>query len=337
MAEPGKKKHIAGKEWLGWALKTFKDLRFRKQLYVFFICLLISVFIWLSIKLSKEYNTSVKHPVEYTSYPQDKILTNNPPGKIYLKVKGRGTELIEARFREPNQPLQINLSNVDMRQVSKHQFHSQVPAVWFLSQIARQSKYYDKLIDIDPDTLEFRFEDLKYRQVPVKPNLIYKLEDQVWLRKPTSVEPDSVVISGTVSAVDTVKAVYTKKINLGKISQEVTKPVKLKDFSTKFLSMEKDSVVVKVSAEKYTESQVIVPILAETPPDVDLKTFPDKVTITFRVSLEDYDRVNSSMFRAVVSYSPENGQFLPVEVDRAPGFVRIAEISPEEVEYILLQ
>jgi len=337
VAESGKKKHIAGKEWLDWALKTFKDLRFRNQLYVFFICLLISAFIWLSLKLSKEYNTSVKHPVEYTSLPQDKILTNNPPGKIYLKVKGRGMELLEARFREPNQPLQISLNDVDMVQISEHQFRSEVPSVWFLSQIARQSKYYDKLIDINPDTLEFRFEELKYHKVPVKPNIDYQLENQTWLRKPISVEPDSVVISGIVSAVDTVEAVYTTKTKLGKINQEVIKPIRLKEFPTKMLSIEEDSVVVNVPAEKYTESQVVVPIFAETPPDVDLKTFPDKITITYRVSLENYERVNSSMFSAVVSYSPDSGQFLPVKVDRAPGFVRITEISPQEVEYILLQ
>ncbi len=337
MADSGKKKHIVGKQWLDWVIKTFKDLRFRNQLYVFFICLLISVFIWLSIKLSKEYNTSVKHPVEYINQVQDKVLTNDPPDRVYLQVRGRGMELIKARIREPNEPLQINLSNVELEQISEHRFQSQVPSVWFLAQIARQSKYYDKLVDINPDTLRFEFEEIKYRKVPVKHRLKYDLGEQLWLRRPVSVIPDSIVISGIVSAVDTVSAVYTRKINLGTIEQAVSRNITLKSFKSPFLEKEEDKVMIKIPAEKYTESQVSIPIHAKTPRDTELKTFPEKVTITYRVSHADYEKVNSSLFRAVVNYKPESSQFLPVEIVHAPGYVEITEVEPQEIEYIFLQ
>ncbi|MCF8232121.1 MAG: hypothetical protein K9J27_08025 [Bacteroidales bacterium] len=339
MAESGKKKHSVGSDsnWLKWFLKPFKDLRFRYQLYVFFICLLISAFIWLSIKLSKEYTTAVKHPVEYVNLPQDKVLTNDLPREVYLKVNGRGTELLKARLKEPNDPLKISLEDVQLEKQGEYKFSAQVPAVWFLSQIARESKYYDKLVDITPDTLVFQFEELKYRKVPVDAHLDYQLDHQVWLRKPMSISPDSVVISGIARAVDTVNAVSSEKINLGTVRNKIQREIKLKEFSTRFLSLERDSVTIKLPAEEYTESQVTIPIQAETPQGVNLKTFPERVTITYRVALKDYERVDASGFRAGVSYQPGNGQFLPVEVDRKPGYVRITELEPKEVEYILLQ
>lgn len=337
MAESSKKKHIAWKEWLDWVLNTFKDLRFRNRLYVFFICLLISVFIWFSIKLSKEYNSSVEHSVEYNNLPQDKVLINSPPDNVYLQVKGQGTELIKSIINEPSQPLQINLDDIVLEKTGKHNYVSEVPSVWFLPQIARQSQYYEKLVDIKPDTLLFRFEDLKFKKVPVNLRLDYKLGDQVWLRKPVTVNPDSVVVSGIISAVDTVNSVPTRKTDLGLVKEQVNKRIKLKEFSSRFLNSEVDSVSVKLSAEKFTESQVTIPIHTNTPEGIDLKAFPERVTITFRVSLEDYERVDSSMFRAAVNYQPEKGQFLKVEIVRAPNFVRINEIEPKEIEYILLQ
>jgi len=322
---------------LDWVLNTFKDLRFRSRLYVFFICLLISVFIWFSIKLSKEYNTSVKHSVEYSNFPQDKVLINSPPANVYLQVKGQGTELIKSIINEPSQPLQINLDDIELEKTGEHSYVSEVPSVWFLSQIARQSQYYEKLVDIKPDTLLFRFEDLKFKKVPVTIRLDYKLGDQVWLRKPVTVNPDSVVVSGIISAVDTVSSVPTRKTDLGLVKEQINKRIKLKEFSSQFLNSEVDSVSITLASEKYTESQVTIPIHANTPEGTALKAFPERVTITFRVSLENYERVDSSMFRAAVNYQPGKGQFLKIEIVRAPNFVRINEIEPKEIEYILLQ
>ena len=339
MAESDKKKHSVGsnRKWLSWLIKPFQDLRFRYQLYVFFICILISAFIWLSIKLSKEYTTAVKHPVEYVNLPQDKVLTNELPDQVYLKVKGRGTELLKAQLSDPNEPLKINLADVQFEKQGEYTYSAQVPAVWFISQVARQSKYYDKLVDINPDTLIFRFEELKYRKVPVNVQLDYQLDHQVWLREPLQIFPDSVVISGIERAVDTVNAVPTEKIDLGTVRKKIQRAIELKEFPTRFLKLEEDSVTIKLLAEKYTEAQVTIPIHTDTPQSVKLKTFPETVTITYRVSLEKYERVDGSNFQANVRYRPGSGQFLTVEIVRKPEYVRITELEPKEVEYILLQ
>ena len=112
---------------------------------------------------------------------------------------------------------------------------------------------------------------------------------------------------------------------------------KLQDYSSRFVNLERDSVRINIPAEKYTEAQLELPIRTNTPRGVTLKTFPEKVQITYRVSLEDYEKVSKSMFRAEVTYKHSSGQFLDVELVRSPGFVRITEVTPKETEYILLQ
>ena len=194
-----------GFELLRKSVRNLKDPEARNNLYVFLICLFISLFIWLSIKLSKEYHATVEHKVNYVNIPDDKVLVNNPPGEIKLKVLGHGMELLKVKYGGSSDVLQLDVSEAEIK-ASGEKFKAELPTVWFIPQVARQTNYYDNLIDIKPDTLELLFETLKYKKVPVAHRFDFKLEKQVWLQDSISYSPDSVVVSGRESQVDSVNS-----------------------------------------------------------------------------------------------------------------------------------
>lgn len=333
------KSSIKHKDDISLLKKSFnklKDPEVRSHLYVFFICLLIAIFIWLSIKLSKEYQATVKHPVTYINIPQDKLLINEPPKSVSLKVTGKGMELFRMKIGQPDNAIRIDVSEARFRKDGKI-YHAELPTVWFLSQVARQSEYYDNLIDIEPDTLFMEFEDLKFRKVPVRQQLTFSLAKQVWLRDSVLVDPDSVVISGRVTAVDTVKEVLTKKKALGKLSDPTDTKVALKKFTTGQLQIEQDSVTVSIPCERYTEAQIDLPVNVIAPDSLHVRTFPQSVKVTYWVSLTDFQRVNKSMFRATATFKNQNNRFLEVSLNRTPSFARIIDVEPAKVEYILLK
>jgi len=325
-----------GFELLRKSLKNLKDPEARNNLYVFLICLLISLFIWLSIKLSKEYHATVEHQVNYVNIPGDKVLVNQPPGKIKLKVLGHGMQLLKVKFGGPSDVLQIDVSEAEIL-AEGEKFKAELPTVWFISQVARQTNYYDNLIDIKPDTLLLRFENLKYKKVPVEHRFDYKLDKQVWLRKPVRYSPDSVIVSGRESQVDSVEKVFTKRLKLGKLSSPVTRRVQLAPPEGDKLSLDHDSTTVEIPCERYTEEQVNLMVEPITPDTLRIRTFPREVSVTYWISLDDYQRLNEDMFQAVVSASKEESRFLPVKIRRVPDYVKIVEINPAEVEYIFLK
>ncbi|MGM0565356.1 MAG: hypothetical protein ACQESX_01250 [Bacteroidota bacterium] len=325
-----------GFELLRKSVKNLKDPEARNNLYVFLICLLISLFIWLSIKLSKEYHATVEHEVNYVNIPDDKVLVNNPPGKIKLKVLGHGMELLKVKYGGPSDVLQIDVSEAEIV-ADEEKFKAELPTVWFISQVARQTNYYDNLIDIKPDTLLLRFEDLKYKKVPVEHQFSFKLDKQVWLRKPVRYSPDSVVVSGRETQVDTVRKVFTEPVKLGTLSSPVTRRAKLDPPEGMNFSLSNDSTTVVIPCERYTEEQVNLTVEPVTPDTVRIRTFPREVSVTYWVSLDDYQRLNEEMFQAVVSVSEEENRFLPVQIRRVPDYVKIVEVNPSEVEYIYLK
>lgn len=318
------------------SVKNLKDPEARNHLYVFFVCLLISVFIWLSIKLSKDYQATVYHPVKYVGIPDDKLLANKPPAEISLKVKGKGTELLRMQLKQPEEAIRIDLSEAQMIE-NDGVYYAELPTVWFLSQVAHQSKYYNNLVDIQPDTLFLEFEDLKFRKLPVKHRLNFKLDQQVWLNDSIVIEPDSVIIAGKISAVDKINAVFTEKKNLGLLNQPVSIKVGLQRFKQKTLKLEQDSVLVTIPCERYTEAKIKLPVFVNSPDTLHIRTFPQNVEVTYWVSLNDFQRINKGMFRVQANFSTNNNRFLDLEFERKPAFIQVKSVEPNKVEYILLK
>ena len=101
---------------------------------------------------------------------------------------------------------------------------------------------------------------------------------------------------------------------------------------------ETDSIRIVIPVKKYTESTIIIPV-GNVFNDKKIKTFPQKVEITYRVSLDNYKKVKSKMF-TVVADSIGNGLVegkLIVKVKNAPDFIEVTRVFPEEVEYIFLR
>lgn len=328
-------KHKDVVDWLKGRFIKLKDPLARRHLYVFFICLLISIFVWLSIKLSDEYQATMKHTIEYINVPADKILTNKPPQFLNLKVEGLGMQLLRFRIGDRDKPIKIDLSRAQFHE-KYGVFTVDVPTTHYLAQIASQSRYYNNLIDIKPDTLHLEFEMTTRKKVPVINRVSYKLDKQVWLRRPVDVEPDSVMVSGIVSSVDRVNGVYTKKVDLGVLKDAYKGSVALERFVSKNLTIKQDSVRIGIPCERYTESQMVIPI--EIPSSMGhIRTFPEEVTVTYWVSLKDYKRIDPDLFHATATLNQESDQFLEVVVDRKPGFIQEVDINPSRVEFIYLK
>ena len=61
-------------EFIGNARQRRSE-KFRNQLYIFLVCLVLSVFIWALVRLSKDYYYSIEYSLNYTQIPGNLKLT----------------------------------------------------------------------------------------------------------------------------------------------------------------------------------------------------------------------------------------------------------------------
>jgi hypothetical protein len=135
-----------------------KGQRFRNQLYVFLVCLGISVFIWSLVRLSKDYIYTVNYHVRYINIPQNLRLIDKSDTIVKLNIKVQGFDFFSDQyFKRKNQLIDVSLKNVKIinrdTYVSGYLLTSPIGR-----SIANQSSYLLEIFSVSPDTLFFKFE-----------------------------------------------------------------------------------------------------------------------------------------------------------------------------------
>ncbi len=318
------------------------DKAARDQLSVFLVCLLISAFVWLLMSLNREYYSTVDYKLQISGLPADKILMNKPGDHLLLRVRGQGFDLAELDIFSPQRSVNIDVRDIKLTERTNGDFTGYLLTAPYATSIARQLKLSDELTGVSPDTLFFRFREKMQKKVPVRAPVEFTLDRQFWLSGPILLKPDSIVLKGLQSVLDTIDFMQSTAYQYGKINDSVQVKLPLIHFALEHpLEMSSDSVQVTVPVEQFTEVRLEVDI---HPAEIDsveyYRFFPDKVNLFCQVSFRDYKRVDGTMFLiAAEKAKHESGEagFARLKVMRKPDFVKNIRMEPEIVEYLQIR
>lgn len=71
-----------------------REIKLNKKVFVFFICFLLSFFLWFQINLSKQHTDSLPLVVEFTGLPKYKFVTAVIRDTLYAEVEANGFALL---------------------------------------------------------------------------------------------------------------------------------------------------------------------------------------------------------------------------------------------------
>lgn len=320
-----KNKEGAGKE----------KIRLNRKVATFLACLALSVLFWLMMALSKDYTIVLSYPVEYVNAPKDKVISNLLPRSIDMEIKARGFYLLAHKFKDP-QTVFVDLS--DNKALSTKNYYY-ILTNEKMNKIAEQFSSRINIVRIIPDSIFLNFNKKITKRVPVVANIKMSFNNQFQLSDSVLLEPAFVEVSGAVEVLAKLNKVETSPIVLKDIEQ--SKMVEL-DLLRNTPLGEVDINVKKVKAlinvKKYTEAVIELPIEPiNLPSGYSLKAFPDKVTVKYNVAFDNYGKMNSSLFRAVIDYkkAEPNSNKLKIVLEKFPTEIRSVKLDPEKVEYIL--
>ncbi len=320
--------------------KNPKDIKFRSQLYILLICLALSIFIWLLIKLSQDTQTIVSYNLKLSNPPEAKILQQDTK-KIELSVRSKGTNLFSLKYMTVRPSLKINLTEF------KYRKKLNTNKYYILSQQLRQKiitrlKPGEELIGIYPDSIYFYLSQMTKKDLIVMPQLELNFEKQHLLYDSISIDPEMITIKGPGEKIDTIQQIRTEKKVLNEINSseefavQIIKPIIADD-----ISYSSSIINIKLSVEKYTEVSTKVTIsdryLNER---YSIRTFPEEVEILYMVALKDFKKVNKEMFELSADFdaaiSKEENR-VKVKLVKHPPYVKILKIEPSTVDYIILK
>lgn len=300
--------------------------------------LILSFILWYLNSLGKNIEAEVSYPVKYINIPRERVIVDDLPSKLDLYMKGPGYSVLKLKLTSGRTPVIIDIASVSYRRVPGSKTLSYYIKTSVLAQkLANQLRTECTIVSIKPDTLFFSFDRVISKKVPVEPSLEINTARQYFLRSPVKTEPDSVVITGPARILDTVKYVRTRFRKLTGLFDAVEKEIPLE--KSKLYTLSDKRVRVSVPVEQFTEAEIIVPIgLRNVPDSIELKIFPDAVTVKCLVAVSDYKRISETPFEVTIDLKKVDLQKtdkIPVEVSNIPSFVNSLRFSPEKVDFLI--
>jgi hypothetical protein len=135
-----------------------RGLKVSFHLYVFLVCLAISVFLWALVRLSKEYTYTVDYRLVYTGTPSVLRLTGVSDSVITLKLRAQGYDLfLERVLTGGNNSYEVSLRQLKLRPSgARYKGYMLTPALGY--DIVSQTGFPHSYLTTSPDTIFFEFE-----------------------------------------------------------------------------------------------------------------------------------------------------------------------------------
>ncbi|MFV0346643.1 MAG: hypothetical protein ACK5IQ_10420 [Bacteroidales bacterium] len=302
----------------------------------FTTCLVIATFAWLLNALNKPSSYTVVFNISYTSIPHSMGITRETPRQIHAELSGSGYKLFFLMLGI-NNDFEISLN----RFIRNHSHESEsllrvdIPKHLFFETFSK-SLGSDLIISrLYPENLEISLDSVVSKELEVKPNVDVSFKNKFNSYGQAFTRPQTVMITGLKSQLDTINAVSTEYQRYDDLSQTTERLASLSKIDGVEFSERNVKVVIPV--KEFTESEMQVDIKVRGAPDnKSIITFPAKATVKFKASVDDIASIKAADIDAYVNYSQLGSvKSVPVNLDVHNERLRNLELGTPYINYMI--
>lgn len=304
-----------------------------KKINVFLLFLLLAVVILMFTKLSKEYTKTLAFSIEKINVPQEDIILNDSV-PLNITIKTNGFNWFSFYFSKPK--IKIDFSKDVTKKDSVF--------TWHKSKAYLANTQFDKSIEvlnISPETLVFRYGTNMVKKVPVRVNSTILFMPGYDISNPLISVPDSIVVVGPKARVSSINYIETVKASITNVKADLNHSVKLKlPKKVTNVTFSNDAVILKAKVEKFTEGTLNIPVtLINVPDNLKLKFFPKEVSVSYYVSLDNYNSITKKDFEVICDYNKilKNQYLMVPEISKFPKIVKNEKINQQRIEFIIIE
>ena len=302
-------------------MKDFLLSEKSREFFIFLFFFFVAGGFWLLQTLNNDYETEFSVPVRLRKVPENVVITSDPVSKLRVRVKDKGTALLNYMLGKSFYPV-----NIDFPAHKGKDNRVRMDASRFSKEIAGQLKASTQLLSIKPDTLAVKL------QGAVKAGRQYYFPDTLF-------QPDSVLVYAPEDMLDTIRAACTQYLTLDNVTDTVTRHLSLQAWKgVKFVP---SAIQMTLPVDIYTEKTVEVPLHGiNFPADKVLRAFPSKVQVTFQVGVSRFRQITAEDFHINVSYEELldlGASKYTVKLRSIPEGVSHVRFYPEQVDFLIEQ
>ena len=126
-----------------------------KKYYLIFICLLLSIIAWFSLKMSKNYMQSYQYAISFVNTPQDKFLSYQSDTIITVSVDAKGFFLLRYEFGKKE--IEVDYASIATAEQKKRSYIT-IKKNQLNTYLIEQLKFHENLTVIEPSHITIEFE-----------------------------------------------------------------------------------------------------------------------------------------------------------------------------------
>ena len=309
-----------------------------RRVFSFFICLIISAFLWLINALNRSYTRTIAIPVKFVNYPLGKRLVNKQPPYIMADIRTSGAKLLMLLVKKSIGEITIDVSKAtNARQATQMASISTVNSIGNLSKLLNVDV---DLIKLKPDSIHFVFGKTVTKMVYVKPQVQVNYTIPQGIYKKIKVSPAFIQISADSATLAKIDTLYTEKIVLNNLNQKVEQQtaIQLSEELEGMVALSSNSVNLQINLDEFAQKKMQIPVeVMHQPANCKLKTFPAFVEVTLALPFKQFDSLTEEMVKAQVDFRQTGSQTEKLSVTVSSTLIdsKVTEISPKKVEYVI--
>ena len=301
------------------------------HLTLFIICLIISIVMWLMIKLSREYSTTVLFSVRYTGLQNQNTILPGSDSILFINLQTTGYNILFRQIFHQNYKLEVDLS----RYLPKHRgknFETDVDVRELIPDISGNFYSKETISSYLPQILKVKLDKAYTKLVPVIPDVSISFIKDYGLYHKMYFSPDSIMVSGDREKLKHIDFVKTQQQNFTNLASNVSLTVKLINNNPSEIRFSSEYIKLFIPVVEVTEHSLEIPLKLDSLKSTGTITAePDKVMVQYLVCKPDSNKIRVDSFDLALDMSDVQRNKAKVTVRRSPSYVKILRIEPEYV------
>ena len=307
-------------------------LKFKRnqKLRSFLVFLLMAASIWFLTKFSKPLVAEFRLNLEYTNFPQQTLVSTDAPKVLNVTVNANGFKLLTEFFSDKS--LVIDLSAGRLLEDDKIRFsQDQLLAFCYRKMPAAG------VISLDTKELIVPIDRMAAKEIEVLFQGEVSLSQGFKMIGPPKIEPNKITVYGPSQMIDTISSIRTIYTRLEGLRNNINKAIALESLFSNELSRSQDSIFWSAQILEYTQKQIELPVeLINVPRGKKLQIFPEMMTLSVEIPVNEYALYDKSNFRLICDYTERISEdsFMIPRLSQLPQGVFKPELSHKKVDYV---
>ena len=298
----------------------------------FWFILIITAIVWLLATMSEHNDYPLTIQLRWEGFDSARYVIADADTALPVTINANSFQAIAFSLAADKQPFTLRVGSDSVLKVNSLLLNSLL------------SQYQVSGVKTVTSPLETIHITLSQRQrrafIPQLNQVNFQFADQCGLSGNPVIQPDTVWLYGDSATLNIIKRLTTSPAAITGITDSGWYTIPLNPVWTAYRDIHSsaDSIRIFVPVMRYKEVSLAVPVMPRADnSDIRLRTIPERVSVTLWVP--DYQSsVPPSQVEAEVSFNPgQSTDKLPVRITRFPENMRVKQIDPAEVQYVIIK